>query len=98
MKRKVSISHACNVVRLLGHSHSKVQQLASPWLHHRQWTSRDHKPRGAAAAKYMAEKKEKGRLLSWTSSHQSTSDRLRCGWTARMRMGGWSQSDDNRSM
>ena len=56
----VSISHACNVVALLGHSHSKVQQLASPWLHHRQWTWRDHKPRGAASAKYMAEKKEKG--------------------------------------
>jgi hypothetical protein len=56
----VSLSYACNVVALLGHSHSKVQQLASPWLHHRKWTWRDQKPRGAAAEKYMAEKKEKG--------------------------------------
>ena len=37
-----------------------MQQLASPWLHHRQWTWRDHKPLGAASAKYIAEKKEKG--------------------------------------
>lgn len=56
----VSLSHACNVVGLLGHSHSKVQQLVSPWLHHRQWAWRDQKPRGAAAPKYMAEKRRTG--------------------------------------